>query len=242
MSEKIGTPGALRPGGWRVDRASHIKVDPVRVQKFDVFRRKRWRYRMLLIAMNMLVIAVGLWCASYSFTIGVCIAVIGYAGALIIFLLGDRRKYGDFTDGFLASAVVISTEPVKILVLTPIGFTGKLVWGTCIIALSEKGDWKYAVGDRVPCSVWFEELDIGYRMYRMFHPQPLIWATDDCEQLNACINAIDEEEWSLLEEVLQQVDQIDENIPYELQIRRENSRPIRLMKLSDESVFKAIRY
>lgn len=240
MQKEIGTSGILRPGGWWAERASHIKVETNRVRKYDVFKKRKRRYRLLLWAVNMLVIVGALLLLPYYWLTGIFLFTSGCIGMALVYLLVNDRGYEDYTDGYLAPAIVISSKPVRILVLTPIGFTGKTVWGVCVIPIGE-GDWTYSIGDKAPCSVWFEELDINCRMFKMFHPQPLVWATSDRVQLDTAVSVIDEEEWLLLQEIALQVAKLTENIPYEVQIKRESARQIRFAKLLNKSVLKAMR-
>lgn len=73
-------------------------------------------------------------------------------------------------------------------------------WG-CMLRTVGQGDWSYKVGDRIPCSSLYDDLNEKRRMWTEVHVLPLVWGTRNREDLERCIEAVPQAEWELLEEI-----------------------------------------
>ncbi len=84
-------------------------------------------------------------------------------------------------------------------------------WG-CKLCIVGEGDWSYKRGDRMPCSSAFGYVDSARGIWTSVNAIPLVWGTNDRGDLQACVEAVSDFEWKLLEELAPEVDelQVDE--------------------------------
>lgn len=71
----------------------------------------------------------------------------------------------------------------------------------CRICRVGDGDWSYKVGDRLPCSSAYGDSDPERGIWTEVDVIPLVWGSKNSEDLKACVNAISDYEWRLLEEM-----------------------------------------
>ncbi len=91
------------------------------------------------------------------------------------------------------------------------------IWG-CKLCVVGDGDWerRYKRGDRLPCSSIYGAQDHEVGIWRSMNILPLVWGTDNTRDLQACIEAIDESEWRMLEELAPLSEGLDTDVLYRI--------------------------
>ncbi len=71
----------------------------------------------------------------------------------------------------------------------------------CMICRVGDGDWSYKAGDRLPCSSAYGDYDSERGIWTEVNVIPLVWGTRNAGDLKACVDAVSDYEWHLLEEI-----------------------------------------
>ena len=88
----------------------------------------------------------------------------------------------------------------------------------CQLCIVGDGDWRgrYRVGDRIPCSSMYGDRDEEVGIWRSMEILPLIWGTDNPADLRACVEAIDESEWCMLDELAPLTEGLETDVLYRI--------------------------
>lgn len=232
MGKRPGEKGRILKNGWQASRAPHISVNPDRLRRYDIHRKKlkRTGMRLFLTGAAILPLIFIVFSLHWIGT-GIALAVLACLMILASFCVYSDVVPAQYSNGYLAPGLVVSSNPTKILTLVPIQYSGATIWG-CNMIRPGKGDWNIYSGEKIPCSVNFSSPDKNARIYSMFLSVPLIWATDNRQQLRSCIEAINAEEWRLLQDLAPCADKLDDDIPYGLVVQKEGFHRFKFIKLS----------
>lgn len=203
--------------GTTASRAANINVDINRIRKYNTGRKDYIKYTCWILVFALLFIGLAVFLFYSQWTVsGVICAIVGVSLALLAKFVFPTINPEFFQSGLLNPGIVVNTNPLTVVVLSDISCPGDdtayeeddeeedtdtcIRWG-CKVIKPGNGDWHLLTGDRVPCSTLFAFPDGAKQVFKTFNVYPLIWATANKNDLNKCIDAIDEQEWDFLKKI-----------------------------------------
>lgn len=183
--------------------------------KYNLEYIKYIRLAIISVLLSAVLIFAGKFLCNYILVLGIVIIIIGVIFLLLglLFIKAAKSSVAVYNDGLLIPAIVIE-EPNVMLTMADVGNEGNDVYAIKKVKLHRCGNEVLRKGDKVTFCAYFDNSDDDLNIWTMYVPSFVPWATDDKEVLRACVNAIDEEEWTLIKAIAPCVNDLEFDTVY----------------------------
>lgn len=199
-TKKIGDKGSTLNLSV-ASRAANLQIDKNYFKKHDEYlaKNKDEFIKYLFFGLLMLSGSIGLYYTNHYIwaTIFLLFAL------LLLFVaynVNIKVKGEVYTHGLLIPAIITHINPTRILALADVtdGIKPDLIWGFRYLEVQNLPNHTIQIGEKIPCVALFSIAIKGVRRY--MEPHPLCWGTANATHIQQAIDAIDENEWTILEE------------------------------------------
>ncbi len=185
-------------------RAANIDADLRRVMEYDPYpaqvkrdRRRQLFWLVIFLAATVVLVYFGFpWWS----------VIPGFLCLFKLFMwlaLRNVKPLTVYKNGLLVPAVVTQTSPLQIMALSEMQTSEELpvCWGMKRFEIKALPGHELKVGERVPCAALFGGAMLA-KVWSNIEAHPVCWGTGDRSVISRADEAIGEEEWNVLNELL----------------------------------------
>ncbi|WP_163356562.1 DUF3239 domain-containing protein [Dysgonomonas sp. 25] len=200
LTEKAQNEGIPSCHGWMNPQ---ITIDRHLIRRHDHYHKyvSRRAYLSLITTLILLFIAIEMFITENWFW-GAIVTIVASGLFFVYYILRKLQSGMAYKAGYLAPGIVINVQPLEIAVIinTAADKGSPKHYGCKRMQIKNLPLHSHEIGERVPCSIMFGELDENY--YTSYDLRPLAWGTGCKEEIGKEIERIPEEDWKRLETLL----------------------------------------